>query len=242
MPRYSPRDWIVLILIGLAILYAVNPGILTQPGRIDDAIYDILVRLVVLAISITIHEFGHAAVAYYLGDYTPKHEGRVSLNPLRHLDPLGTLMILVGPLGWGKPVRWNPANIDKTNIRVALIAVSLAGIAMNLLLSFALYQGLLQTGLVAAREAREVVVDLIQLNLALAAFNILPIPPLDGYNFWLGVLPPSMSRILWPLNQYGFIILILLVMLPSFGGPNLLFALIGPVLRFFTSLVTVDIS
>ena len=76
------------------------------------------------------------------------------------------------------------------------------------------------------------------LNIGLAAFNILPIPPLDGYNFWLGVLPPSLARLLYPLNQYGFMLLILLVMLPSFGGPDLLSALIGPVLSLFSRLVT----
>src|SRR5689334_14885716 len=103
MRRYSPRDWAVLILIGLAVLYYFNPGILRQPAGLGTAVQNLLIRLIVLAVSITVHEFGHAAVAYYLGDPTPKAQGRVSLNPLHHLDPLGTFMILFGPIGWGKP-------------------------------------------------------------------------------------------------------------------------------------------
>ena len=237
MRRYTPRDWVILALIGLAVLYYINPGIVRQPALIEDAIYGLFIKLLVLAVSITVHEFGHAGVAYALGDPTPKHEGRVSLNPLRHLDPLGTFMILFGPIGWGKPVRWNPGNVTKTSIRLALVAVSLAGIAMNLLLASSLYNVIHSSSLSLPRDADRVIVQIIQLNIALAAFNILPIPPLDGYNFWLGVLPTSLARFLWPLNQYGFLILILLIMVPSFGGPSLLSALIGPVLRFFTRLV-----
>ena len=238
MRRYSPRDWVILVLIGLAVLYWLDPGILRQTSRIENLISDLLVRLFILAVSITVHEFGHAGVAYALGDPTPKFQGRVSLNPLRHLDPLGTLMIMFGPFGWGKPVQWNPGNVSKTNIRLALIAVSLAGIAMNLLLASVLYNLAQSSAFSLPRDAERVANQLIRLNIGLAAFNILPIPPLDGYNFWLGVLPPSLARFLWPLNQYGFLILILLVMLPSFGGPDLLSLIIGPVLRFFASLVT----
>lgn len=241
MRRYSPRDWAVLALVGLAILYYLDPSIFRQPGNIQTAVYGIAVKLLVLAVSITVHEFGHAWVAYYLGDDTPKRQGRVSLNPLRHLDPMGTFMILFGPIGWGKPVQWNPGNIRKTNIRLALIAVSLAGIAMNLLLATVVFNVAQAPMLDLSRDSARVLRDLFQLNLALAAFNILPIPPLDGYNFWLGVLPPSMARVLWPLGQYGFIILIVLVMLPTFGGPNVLGALITPVMRLFTGMVTGDL-
>src|SRR5688572_17428642 len=190
MRRYTPRDWFVLGLIGLAILYLLYPRILQQPFRLEQTIYLLGVKLLVLAASITVHEFGHAVVAYKLGDPTPKDEGRVSLNPLRHLDPVGTFMILVGPIGWGKPVRWNPGNIDKTNIRVALIAVSLACIVMNLLLAFVL-EVVMASWPDLARSTRQILLTMQVINISLATFNILPIPPLDGYNFWLGVLPPS---------------------------------------------------
>jgi Zn-dependent protease len=238
MRRYTPRDLLVLGLIGLAVLYWLDPRILQQPRRLDQVIYDLGIKLLVLAVSITVHEFGHAVVAYKLGDPTPKDEGRVSLNPLHHLDPVGTFMILFGPIGWGKPVRWNPGNVDRANIRVALIAVSLAGIVMNLLLAFALYHSAVAFADSLPRNVSQVVARMISLNVGLAAYNILPIPPLDGYNFWLGVLPPSLARLLYPLNQYGFLILILLVVLPSFGGPDLLSVLIGPVITFFSRLVT----
>jgi Zn-dependent protease len=238
MRRYSPRDWVVLALIGLAVLYYFSPGIFSQPGRLESSLYAMLVKLLVLAVSITVHEFGHAAVAYSLGDPTPKAEGRVSLNPLRHLDVFGTFMILFGPIGWGKPVRWNPGNVSKTNIRIAMIAVSLAGIFMNLLLAFVLASILRNGSLIASSEARQILAQMILLNIGLATFNILPIPPLDGYNFWLGVLPPSLARVLWPLNQYGFLILIGLIMLPQIGGPDVIGALITPVYRVFSRLVT----
>ena len=241
MRRYTPRDWIVLALIGLAVLYYLNPGLLRQPGRIDEALYNMAVKLLVLAVSITVHEFGHAGVAYYLGDSTPKREGRVSLNPLRHLDPIGTFMILFGPIGWGKPVHWNPGNVRKGSVRVALIAVSIAGIVMNLLLAFLLFQLMDSSFFTPSRDVGRVLVQIIQLNVALAAFNILPIPPLDGYNLWLGVLPPPLARLLFPLGQYGFLILIVLVMLPTFGGPDVLGLMIGPVFRFFTRVVTGDL-
>lgn len=237
MRRYTPRDWFVLGLIGLAILYWLDPRILQQPFRLEQTIYLLGVKLLVLAASITVHEFGHAVVAYKLGDPTPKDEGRVSLNPLRHLDPVGTFMILFGPIGWGKPVRWNPGNIDKANIRVALIAVSLAGIVMNLLLAFVL-EVVMASLPDLARSTRQILLTMQVINISLATFNILPIPPLDGYNFWLGVLPPSLSHFLYPLNQYGFLILIGLVMLPILGGPDLLSVLIEPVRDFFTRLVT----
>jgi Zn-dependent protease len=236
MRRYTPRDWFVLALIGLAILYALEPRILQQPFRLEQTLYFLGLKLIVIAVSITVHEFGHAFVAYKLGDPTPKDEGRVSLNPLRHLDPVGTFMILFAPIGWGKPVRWNPGNIDKTNIRVALIAVSLAGIVMNLLLAFVL-EVVLESSPDLSQSARQILLTMQVINISLATFNILPIPPLDGYNFWLGVLPPSLSHVLYPLNQYGFLILIGLVMLPILGGPNLLSVLFDPVSDFFTRLV-----
>jgi Zn-dependent protease len=238
MRHFSPRDWVVLVLIGLAVLFYLNPDIFRRPERIDQTLYELGVRLLVLALSITVHEFGHAAVAYWLGDDTPKRQGRVTLNPIRHLDPLGTFMILVGPIGWGKPVMWNPGNIRKTDVRFALIAVSLAGIVMNLLLASLSYYVAQSPFIDLPRNANWAVRELILLNVGLAAFNILPIPPLDGYNFWLGVLPPALARFLWPLAQYGFLILIALVMLPRFGGPDLLGLLMRPVMGFFLQLVT----
>jgi Zn-dependent protease len=238
MRGYTTRDWFVLALIGMAVLYALDPNILHQPGSIDQVLKEKGLRLLLLAVGITVHEFGHAATANFLGDLTPKNEGRVSLNPLRHLDVFGTLMILFGPIGWGKPVRWNPGNVRRTNIRVALIAVSLAGIVMNLLLATSLYQ-LDKIGLLPwSADVLDIVAQLISLNIALAAFNVLPIPPLDGYQFWLGVLPPGMARFLLPLNQYGFLILLLLVMLPTLHGPNILGTVMRPVFRLFGSLVT----
>jgi Zn-dependent protease len=238
MPRLSPFQILFLLFVVFAFLWTRNPGMFGNPGRLSDMLYGLVAKLIILAVSITVHEFGHASVAYALGDPTPKRLGRVSLNPIRHLDPLGTFMILFGPIGWGKPVVWNPGNIVKTNIRIALIAVSLAGIAMNLLLATILYHAVESGPWDLSRDAVRLLGSMVSLNIALAAFNILPIPPLDGYNFWIGVLPPALARFLWPLNQYGFLILIILIMAPGFGGPNLISSLIGPVQSFFHDLVT----
>jgi Zn-dependent protease len=238
MPRLSPFQILFLLFVVFAFLWTRNPGMFGNPGRLSDMLYGLVAKLIILAVSITVHEFGHASVAYALGDPTPKRLGRVSLNPIRHLDPLGTFMILFGPIGWGKPVVWTPWNIKRTSVRVAMIAVSLAGIVCNLILAFLVFNFLRFETFSIPRNAADILRNIVQLNIVLASFNILPIPPLDGYGFLLGVLPPSLSKYLAPLVRYGFLILIVLIMLPALGGPDLISALVNPVYRAFTRLVT----
>ena len=144
-------------------------------------LYTTLLFLLVLLVAITIHEFSHAWVAYRLGDPTAKSQGRVSLNPLRHLDPLGTLMILIARIGWGKPVPVNPRNFKKPIRDNAL--VSAAGPFSNLLTAIIAaypYKFFLSLQGPLATFASDFFGYLIMISIVLCLFNLLPFKPLDG--------------------------------------------------------------
>lgn len=179
--------------------------------------YDLLNRALIwvplLLVSLSLHEFGHAASAYALGDPTPKAQGRVTLNPLAHLDPFGTLMILFGPIGWGKPVQFNPNNLRMKNGEVL---VSLAGPGMNVLLAVLSAAVLKYVAFAPDYEAATgVVTTLFYMNISLAIFNLLPIPPLDGGHIWSAILPRALRPAYYQALPYGIILLVLLVMWPG---------------------------
>src|SRR5215210_6723719 len=127
MHRYSQRD--ILVLIGVVLLFLWSTGFGNQLLRNP---LSLVASLVALAIAITVHEANHAWVATLLGDETPRSMGRVSLNPLRHLDPFGTLMIFVAHFGWGKPVMFNPGNL-RMDPRLGSGIVAFAGPVANIL-------------------------------------------------------------------------------------------------------------
>ncbi len=167
------------------------------------------VVLPIFLLSITFHEFAHAATASALGDPTPGRAGRVTLNPLAHLDVLGTLMILFGPIGWAKPVP-----IDERHLgRWGTALVSLAGPIANLGLAVAALWTLKH----AAGPIRPLEMA-FELNLALAVFNLLPIPPLDGSQLVRGLLPQRWRPGYYQLLPYGIVILLALVWLPGGGA------------------------
>ena len=189
-----------------------------------------LMWVVALIISIAVHEFSHALAADKLGDPTPRIQGRLTLNPLVHLDPLGTIMLIFAKFGWGKPVQFDPFNLANPRRDAALI--SLAGPASNLLLaalaaiigSFALRNHLYP------EFAFELFTNLIGLNLVLAIFNLLPIHPLDGGKILVGILPRDLAYDVDKiLNQYGMFILIFMI-LPLYGGSSLVSQITGPIL------------
>lgn len=192
-----------------------------------------LIYLIALVISITIHEFSHALAADRLGDPTPRLAGRVTLNPLAHLDPIGTLMLILFRFGWGKPVIFDPYNLRNPRRDSALIA--LAGPTSNILLAIvlALIIRFIPMGdfLIAS------LIAVINLNVILAVFNLLPIHPLDGGKILIGLAPKDVASE-WDqlLNQYGIFILLLLV-LPLYNGSSPLFALMGPIVNFILSLL-----
>lgn len=167
-----------------------------------------------LILAVTIHEFAHALTAEKLGDATPRLLGRVSLNPLAHLDPLGSLFILLSGFGWGKPVPINPLNFQSPARDSAL--VSLAGPAANLTLA-SLVALLLKSQLAAGQSLLAFLLTLISINVALAVFNLLPIFPLDGFKVVSGILPGELSQLWEKTAGYGIFLLIFLVFLPLPG-------------------------
>lgn len=182
-----------------------------------------------LVVAITIHEFAHAYVADHLGDPTPRSQGRLTLNPLAHLDPIGTLMMLLTRFGWGKPVQFDPFNLQNPRRDAALI--SLAGPASNLLLAtlLSLSVRFLSTFNFSLLIFNLFAVPVIVLNVTLAIFNLIPIHPLDGGKIVVGFLPRDLAQE-WDdiMHRYGTLILLFLI-LPLFGSSPIT-QLISPVI------------
>jgi Zn-dependent protease len=197
-----------------------------------------------ILIALTFHECAHAYAAYRYGDDTAKQLGRLSLNPLRHLDPLGTIMIFLVHFGWAKPVPVNPYRLK--NPRKDMLWISAAGPLANMVL--ALVSGLLlrflftiggtpdyHTGTVMGLFMFMVVMSL-QINLALAIFNILPIAPLDGSKILAGLLPVGFGKFIRVLERYGPFILIGLIIIGRVTEVSILGGLIWPFVDFFSNL------
>jgi Zn-dependent protease len=168
-------------------------------------------------IALTLHEFAHALVATLLGDPTPKEEGRLSLNPLKHIDPIGFLMILVFRFGWAKPVRYDPSKLRKPVEHSVLIAV--AGPLMNLLAGFLLLvlAKLLLPFLSgpAGGVVATILVDAVWIDLALFVFNLVPLPPLDGSHIVLHAIPDRFFRAKLAYARFGSLFLLGLILLTS---------------------------
>lgn len=168
-----------------------------------------------IVIAMVIHEYSHARVAYALGDYTPRLQGRLTLNPAAHVDPIGLLMLFIVHFGWAKPVQINPMNFS--NPRRDDILVSLAGPASNLITAFiALIILVLLAKLdFPLSEGLLVVFNLIIIyNINFAIFNMLPIPPLDGSHILRNLLPYEMAQTYEQLERYSFIFLIIILATP----------------------------
>ncbi|TAK29922.1 MAG: site-2 protease family protein [Chloroflexota bacterium] len=184
-----------------------------------------------LLIAITIHEFSHALVANRLGDLTATAMGRLTLNPIKHLDPLGTIMLVVVGFGWGKPVPVDPGRL-RVGPRQGMALVSIAGPASNLILASALLL-LMRGGILPVPHGTvsllnssallsNLVTTVISLNIILAVFNMIPLPPLDGFKVALGVLPREVAYPFSRLEQYGAMVLFLLVMVDNYAGTGVL--------------------
>jgi Zn-dependent protease len=202
--------------------------------------------IVSLLIAFTVHEFSHAYVAYKFGDPTAKNEGRVTLNPISHLDPIGTLLILIAGFGWARPVPVNRFHFK--NPKLAGVLVSFAGPFSNLIvaiLGFLIFYGLLAAGVgpdlpLFVQPFFEV---LINLNILLFVFNLLPLPPLDGYRIVQDLVSADLRAKMTQYEQYGSLIFLILIITPLSKytiGPilNNVVPLVGDVLsRFFTLLL-----
>ena len=159
-----------------------------------------------LLYSVVIHEVAHGWVAYRLGDPTAKWSDRLTLNPLKHLDLMGTLMLFLVGFGWAKPVPVNFNNIQDK--RKGLIFVSSAGIVANILFAFTALLFLRLFSLSPSKTAVLLVHYVVQINITLAALNLIPIPPLDGSKILMGIAPVRTQYLLARLEPYGFFIII----------------------------------
>ncbi len=177
------------------------------------SITSMVATLLAVLMAITFHETAHGFVAYKLGDPTAKNQGRLTLNPLAHLDPIGALLMLVAGFGWAKPVPVTPfySNGDRPK---GMMLVSGAGPAVNLLLSFTAYFIFVAgNGFAAIPFLNMFLYYCITLNIYLAVFNLIPIPPLDGSKILAGFLPKATAyKYLNTVEQYGFLILMVLIL------------------------------
>ncbi len=185
------------------------------------------VLAIILALSV--HEFAHALMAKLQGDNTAAAQGRITLNPLAHIDPLGALMLLTLGFGWGKPVPFDPRNLGSKRLSPALIA--LAGPLSNLVMAFlaaVVIKLLANSGVVLMTGFGMVFLILfLFLNLALMLFNLIPIPPLDGSKVLFAALPASTADFQDMLSKWGPFIILGLILLDSFGGPGIISGVIN---------------
>lgn len=206
-----------------------------------DNINQIIIMAPPLLLALTLHEYAHGYIAYRLGDPTARNAGRLTLNPLSHLDPIGTIAFFFIKFGWAKPVPVNPRYFQ--NPRQDMLWVALAGPVTNLLLAVASalvlklvigiasvipYSSLLEAILVPFSN---MLVASIWINLVLCIFNFLPIPPLDGGRIMTGLLPEHLARTYASFERYGFIVILIL----AFTG--VLGTIIFPVIRFANNLL-----
>lgn len=184
-----------------------------------------IVLAVSLLYSIIAHEVAHGWVAYLFGDTTAKRSGRLSLNPMPHIDPLGALMLFLVGFGWAKPVPVNYYNLR--NFRAGIICVSLAGCLINILIAIIAVFLLQFQGISSHHFFGDMLLIIARINIILGSFNLIPLPPLDGSKILMGFLPVSAQKSFVRLEPYGFVILAVLL----FTG------LLNPVIDFMQNIV-----
>lgn len=183
------------------------------------SVYNMLIILPAILIALTLHEYAHGQAAAWLGDDTPYLQGRLTINPLPHIDWVGFFMLMFFKFGWAKPVQVNPYNFKNVGVKKGMMLVSLAGPLMNILLAC--------IGMIALRllnfdpqvgqysgnmpELIQMLLPLVQINIILAVFNLIPVPPLDGSKILAGLLPDAGAQFIYSMEQYGPIILLLLI-------------------------------
>ena len=224
------------IIIAIMVLYGIS-GYLTD----INALLGLLLTVPGVLIAITFHEFAHAKVADMLGDDTPRMEGRISLNPLTHIDPIGFLMLLFAGFGWGKPVNVNPRNYNRDiTMEKADAIVSIAGPAMNLILAiiFTIIYGLILKFVevtILSKQIMIIVINMIRyaiaINIGLCVFNLIPLPPLDGSKVIKPLLPFN-AKTWFESNEKIFYIMFVVLWITGIAG-----TIISPITNGVTNLI-----
>ncbi len=212
-----------LLILGLILLVSAffRNGLVPQVQRAADDPITFVAWIIALVLGITVHEFMHAYAAHRLGDDTARLLGRLTLNPMAHLDPFGSLLIVLAGFGYGKPVPFNESRLRST---LGVTFVALAGPLANLALAALCAIPLRFAGgaLIGGGVYETVLLQVVQLNCVLAIFNLVPIPPLDGANVVYGLLPPRQQYSWRTYQQYGPFLLLFILLL----APSILFALV----------------
>ncbi|MGN0701730.1 MAG: site-2 protease family protein [Lentihominibacter sp.] len=230
--RRNNIDITFIILVLLLAGNSIRSGAFSDPR---EWILDKILLLPAIVIGLSMHEFAHAAVAYRLGDNTPKLQGRVTINPLAHIDWVGLVALIFCGFGWGQPVQINPYNFRKRRRDELLVAV--AGVAMNLLVA-ALFTAAAKLVLMAAGPAWlsgttlgsgiwEILIYIVQINIVLMIFNLLPVPPLDGFNIIANIFGFAQTETYWRIYRYGNWILVAIIIFGVTGY------VISPCVQFF---------
>ncbi|GAB4580128.1 MAG: site-2 protease family protein [Anaerolineales bacterium] len=223
--RLTPFQWVVVILLTWFVGIALYDLIL-QPGVL-------IARLLILGIAFPVHEFAHAWMAVYLGDETPRLQGRLTLNPLKHLDIFGTLLLMFNGFGWAKPVQVFPWYLRGA---YGMVWVALAGPVSNLILAIITALGFRLGALPLAGSSilSQMTAQFIYINLILFFFNLIPLFPLDGEKILYHLAPSSLQRQMDSLRPYSiFILLFIAILVPSVFG----FLIAGPAQWVFNLLV-----
>ncbi|MCQ2545040.1 MAG: site-2 protease family protein [Clostridia bacterium] len=227
--------------ISFIVIIIILAGSSLRNGAFSDPrawLLDKLLLIPAIIIGLSMHEFAHGLVAYKLGDNTPKLQGRVTINPLAHIDWLGLAALFFCGFGWGQPVQINPYNFK--NRRRDELFVALAGVVMNLIMA-ALFTLVAKVFIMAAGPEFIVnttigdgiwtmLIYIVQINLVLMIFNLIPCPPLDGFNILANIVGFGQTETYWKIYQYGNWILVAIII---FGVTGMV---ISPCVNFFMNL------
>lgn len=187
---------------------------------------DFLLLILPILFALTVHEYAHGWVAYRLGDPTAYHAGRLTFNPLKHLDPIGTILLFIARIGWAKPVPVNPAYFKDPSRDMAIVA--LAGPASNFL-SALLFGKLLSLGSFTNVYLYQTLFYFVYINLILAFFNLIPIAPLDGWRILSYFLPDTPTKL--TIERAGPVILLIIIAMPMFLGIPVFSMFLNPLMK-----------
>ena len=222
------------IIVGILVVMSLMSG---GTGNL----FGLVLSIPAVLLAITVHEFGHAFAAYKLGDDTPVRQGRLTLNPMDHIDPLGIAMLLFAHIGWGKPVQVDPRNYNRNiSVEKADAIVSVAGPLMNFITAviFALiYCALYKYTGIAFLTSNigyiiiSIVASIVTLNIGLGVFNMIPLPPLDGSKIFLPILPRN-AKIWFIQREQMFYFIFLAIWITGIAG-----SIISPIISQITDLI-----